>query len=284
MASDVEQIVDARTQMIRTTTPQATLEWIFEQVSDQAGRPLEGIAVASFGPLNLERGIISMHSPKLAWRGFNLRQAFTERFPRALFSLTTDTQASALGEAVHGIGHDQGVIAYVTVGTGVGLGLASSQTGILSTSGHPEFGHIRVSRRMGDLFQGVCSFHGDCLEGLVSGPALAVRAGVPDATELPDSDSIWSDVCNELGSALATLTLTVAPNRIILGGGIASRPFLHEHVRNSMDRQIGVYLDGAGHPTSDTRIARPSLGVNSALIGAFAHLDRKFQSKDRTES
>ncbi|MEI6700376.1 MAG: ROK family protein [Actinomycetota bacterium] len=274
LASSVSEVKEHDFRATRTTTPRETLGWVMEQIRDVDTDHLDGVAIAAFGPIDLQTGRISSRCPKRLWRGFELRHAFAEFLPGTPLSLMTDTQASALGEAFHGSGREMGVIAYVTVGTGVGLGLASRHHGILSTSGHPEFGHIRVIRRSSDRFEGVCESHADCLEGLVSGPALSARTGVHPSTNLLDSHPVWSDVCSELGNALATLSLTVAPDRIVLGGGISDRLFLLDGVRKSMDHQLDGYLDDAGHPQSDERLVRPSLGAKSALIGAFLSLEQ----------
>ncbi len=274
VASTLREVTTNTCRVTATVSPDETLAWVMKQLSDERPELIDGIAIASFGPVDLDSGIVSPHCPKQRWRGFNFRQAFSNLLPGVMVSLTTDTQASALGEASQGSGIGQSLIAYVTVGTGVGLGLATNQYGILPSSGHPEFGHIHVARRQSDNFDGICEYHGDCLEGLISGPALSRRTGIEPSTKLLDSHQVWSDVSSELGSAMATLALTVAPDCIILGGGVSDRPFLLEDVRASMDRHLGGYLDEAGHPPSSERLVPPSLGGKAALIGAFLNLEK----------
>lgn len=68
---------------------------------------------------------------------------------------------------------------YITVGTGIGAG-AVVGSGTLTGLSHPEMGHIRLPRHPGDSYQGTCPYHGDCLEGLASGPAIEEGWGKRD--------------------------------------------------------------------------------------------------------
>ena len=64
---------------------------------------------------------------------------------------------------------------YYTIGTGVGGG-ALINSHLIGSQGHPEMGHVLLKRHPDDLdFAGVCPFHHDCLEGLVSGPTFEAR-------------------------------------------------------------------------------------------------------------
>src|SRR5690606_2980493 len=107
--------------------------------------------------------------------------------------------------------------AYVTVGTGIGVGSIVRGRSIFGLT-HTELGHIRVARVAGDDFPGSCPYHGDCLEGLASGPAIEARTGKP-AAELPPGHPAWDFVAHALGQLMHTMVLTTAPTRIFLGGG-----------------------------------------------------------------
>ena len=142
--------------------------------------PLESLAVASFGPVDFAaRGIGK--TPKLAWQGFPLVHALT-RSLNVPVVLETDVNAAAVGESLYGAGKGVGTFVYITVGTGIGAGIVvdgKTLHGLL----HPEVGHLPLRRHAGEPpeFHGVCPFHGECLEGMASGPAIRARPGVPVA-------------------------------------------------------------------------------------------------------
>ena len=152
-------------EVIPTTTPEATL-----------GGALAGIGVAAFGPVDIDRRSLTWGSllatPKAGWSGVSLVKPLERLGPVAI---DTDVNAAALAEARLGAVETAESLAYVTVGTGIGGGvIAGGRTlrGML----HPEMGHIQVRRDPRDEgFAGVCPFHGDCLEGLASGPAILAR-------------------------------------------------------------------------------------------------------------
>jgi fructokinase len=136
---------------------------------------------------------------------------------------------------------------------------------------HTELGHIRVARRPGDSFAGVCPFHGDCIEGLASGPAIEARAGQP-AAQLPADHPAWESVAHGLAQLLHTMVLTTAPQRIFLGGGVMSgQSHLFERIRQELKRSLNGYVEA---PQLDQGIAQfivpPGLGAMAGPLGALA--------------
>ena len=120
--------------------------------------------------------------------------------------------------------------AYITVGTGVGVGLVVNGR-LVHGLGHPQFFRLRIARQAGDDWRGACAFHGDCVEGLASGVAIAARAGMP-AKQIPADSSVWEGVAHALSQLLHALVLTTAPRRILIGGGVLeARPELLETMR-----------------------------------------------------
>jgi fructokinase len=136
---------------------------------------------------------------------------------------------------------------------------------------HTELGHIRVVRMKGDTFPGVCSFHGDCIEGLASGPAIEARAGRP-ASQLPPDHPAWGFVAHGLGQLLHTMVLTTAPTRILLGGGVMSgQPHLFERIQQELERSLNRYVEASqleqGLPQY---VVPPGLGTMAGPLGALA--------------
>ncbi|HHC09393.1 MAG TPA: ROK family protein, partial [Actinobacteria bacterium] len=183
-----------------------------------AGRDVAAVGVGTFGPVELRRdhpryGTL-LETPKPGWRGVDLLgplQAVTE----APIALATDVEAAALGEGRWGAGRGARRLLYATVGTGIGAGMLSGGV-FVRGPGHPEMGHIPVARLPGDDFEGVCPAHGDCLEGLASGPALAARFGRP-AEELGGEhrEEARRLVAGYLAMGMAAWTYTAVPDRIV---------------------------------------------------------------------
>ncbi len=114
-------------------------------------------------------------TPKPGWQGVNFVGTFQSAFPDATIVFDTDVNAAALGEGKRGAAVGLHTYAYVTVGTGIGGGIVVNGSPLRGVS-HPELGHITVPAF--DEFEGICSFHGDCLEGLASGTAISERWGM----------------------------------------------------------------------------------------------------------
>lgn len=235
-----------------------------------AGRTAAGIGVASFGPLSLDPsrndfGAV-LPTPKPGWSGYNYRTDLMESFG-APVNLSTDVNAAALAELQlrKGCNH----LAYVTVGTGIGVGVVNN--GQLSNGNmHPEIGHIQLKRHEADQdFPGVCPFHGDCLEGLASGPAIAKRWG-QSLSELPN-DHIAHDIeATYLAGLCTNLILHHMPDVIVIGGGVSQTPQLLERIRQKCKGQLAGYLPhlDADEPM-ERLIVSPFKGSSSGLEGAF---------------
>src|ERR1700730_7016535 len=174
--------------------------------------PFAAIGVASFGPLELRRGSANYGrigaTPKEGWTDVDLAGFFNRRFEGRL-GLTTDVIGAALGEARWGAARGLTDFAYVTVGTGVGVGLIAAGRPVAGWH-HPELGHVRVQRLPGDSWPGACPFHGDCVEGRASGPAIEARSGAPAGT-LPADSPVGDLVAHALAQLAHTLVLATAP-------------------------------------------------------------------------
>lgn len=259
--------------VIPTAAPATTLAAVvefFEAVTRRYGA-LAGIGIAAFGPVDLDTrsptwGRI-LATPKPDWSHTSL-VAPLERFGCPL-AIDTDVNAAALAEARLGAGAGLGSLVYVTVGTGIGGGVfAADRTlkGLL----HPEMGHIRVKRDPRDEdFAGVCPFHGDCLEGLASGPAVMARWQTR-ADRLPDQHPAREVLGDYLGQLAATVALMVSCERIVFGGGVVSGGRLLPYIRQSARRWLGGYLPIEARAGGFERyITAPGLGDAAGTAGAM---------------
>jgi fructokinase len=182
----------------------------------------------------------------------------------------TDVNGAALAEGRWGGAVGLTDYAYVTVGTGVGVGSIVRGRSIFGLN-HTELGHVRVARKPGDTFPGICSFHGDCIEGLASGPAIEARAGRP-ASQLPPDHPAWDFVAHGLGQLAHTMVLTTAPLRIFLGGGVMSgQAHLFERIQQELKRSLNRYIEGTALEQGIAQyIVPPGLGIMSGPLGALA--------------
>jgi fructokinase len=202
-----------------------------------------------------------LDTPKKDWSGADLLGPLAEVLdcPAAIH---TDVTAAALAEGQWGAARGCSDHVYITVGTGIGMGIIVASRPVRGLL-HSEAGHMRITRLPGDHFPGSCPFHGDCLEGLASGIAIAQRAGKPGA-KVADDDPLWDAVVDALAMACANLRLTLACERIVLGGGvIEGRPMLVERIAGRTDELIGGYLPDASVVTA------AELGEDSGPKGAL---------------
>ncbi len=254
------------------TTTLGAIGEVLERWQDRFGAPA-AVGIASFGPLDLQRdspgyGRIGA-TPKPGWQDVDLLGFFAERFGVPV-RLATDVTGAALAEGRWGSARDLSDFAYVTVGTGVGVGLIVGGRPVLGCH-HPELGHARIVRLAGDEWPGSCPFHGDCVEGLASGPAIEARTGL-SAAGVPADSPVWDTVTHALAQLAHTLAVSVAPRRILVGGGVVSgRPYLIPRIRQALAQSLNGYLRIEEVTSGLERyVVPPGLGTLAGPLGALA--------------
>jgi fructokinase len=254
---------------IATSEPDSTIaavvawfeRWLREHTADR----LAGLGIGSFGPVDINMksptwGFITT-TPKSGWRNFDFAVTVRKAL-KTTVHFNSDVNAAIIGEARWGAARGIPNSLYLTVGTGIGGGaLLSGQ--LLQGGSHPEMGHIRVPHDLAcDPFTGVCPYHGDCLEGLASGPAIEARWGISPA-DLPADHPAWILEAQYLAFAIANFACTFSPQRVLLGGGVMRQSALFEMIRPEVVRLLGGYVAGP-------EILPPELGQRAGVLGALA--------------
>lgn len=258
---------------IPTSAPAETFEAVmnfFDKAVAVHGA-MSAIGVASFGPIdndpNSPRFGHVTQTVKPGWINVDMLGPLRDRFGVPV-SFDTDVNGSSLGEARWGAGQGLDDFVYVTVGTGIGGGAIVGGKPLHGLV-HTEMGHMRVPRHRADDFEGVCAAHGDCLEGLASGPAIEARWG-ERAENLPAEHPAWRLQSHYLGQMCVNLTTILSPQRIILGGGVMHHDGLIDRVRDDFAAGFNDYLPTLEKAGGLGRyIVPPALGDQSALYGAF---------------
>jgi fructokinase len=255
-----------------TTTPDETIGRAVDFFREQRTE-LAAIGIASFGPVDLEPtsstyGHITT-TPKPGWAQTDIVGAI--RRPLDLpVGFDTDVNGAALGEHRWGAAWGLDTFIYLTIGTGIGGGgMVGGQ--LMHGLVHPEMGHIRLPHdQAADPFPGICPFHGDCLEGVASGPALEARWGEP-ADALPPDHPAWRLEAHYLALALVNFICTLSPQRIILGGGVMNQPQLFPLVRMEMVELLKDYIQAPEIlDQADRYVVAPGLGARAGVLGAIA--------------
>ena len=258
------------TARFETLTPDETIGVAIDWLRGAQARhgALRSVGIASFGPLELNRSasnwghITATTKPGWSDCSFGARVADALGLP---IGFDTDVNGAALAEARWGAGRGQAISVYVTIGTGIGGGAIVHGKPLHGLS-HPEMGHIRPQRHPDDLgYGGICPFHGDCLEGLASGPAIKARWGM-SLSELPADHPAHGIIAHYVAQLVVTLQSIMEPGRVILGGGVMATPGLLDHVRQQATSLGSDYFRGKAAAI----IVPPALGDNSGLLGGLA--------------
>ncbi len=267
-----DRIIDQVT--VPTTTPDATLGPLAAALGRwRATHAPAALGVASFGPVGVLPGRADygrmLPTPKPGWAGAVILDPLAAMVDGPAM-IHTDVTGAALAEQRWGAAVGSRDLVYVTIGTGIGMGIIAGGRAVTGQM-HPEAGHVAVRRLPGDDFAGVCPFHGDCLEGLASGPAIVARAGGRPGDAIADDDPLWVPVADALAGGFAILMQTLAPDRILIGGGVAvNRPALLPAIRRGMLAKLAGYLPFVTADTIDAQVRLAGLGDRAGPLGALA--------------
>lgn len=256
---------------IATEHPEVTLAAIREILGRwQRDTGFRALGIASFGPICLDRNakqfghILTTTKPDWSYVDVFGRITRDMGVPAAF---DTDVNGAALAEIAWGCAQGLSDFAYVTVGTGVGVGLIVNgrpARGIL----HSEIGHMRIPREASDAFPGICVFHADCVEGLASGSAVKARLGAQHVSDISEGHMVWEPVVAALAGMCHNMVCTTGPQRIAFGGGVISRqPHLLGRIEKRLVDSLAGYLD---LPAGEPFIVAPSLGTQAGPLGAIA--------------
>eukprot|EP00474_Spongospora_subterranea_P000419 CRZ00877.1 hypothetical protein [Spongospora subterranea] len=247
-----------------------------------AKNPICAIGVACFGPIclnkeNVRYGQIE-ETPKQGWSHFDVLGFLQRQFPNIPIEIDTDVNGAALAELHYGVGKGKkmGSIAYITIGTGIGVGICIGGASHIGRS-HSEAGHSQVKRHECDTFPGICPFHKDCVEGLASATALAARLSIHESALklVPDSDRVWELVAYYIGQLCANLSLILSPESIVLGGGVSKRAVLLELVRHNFQQVINCYMQFPSDYIQVSGLKNGAGVIGSQYLAARALLNRK---------
>lgn len=256
---------------VPTTDPAETLgriEAILESWWARTG--FRAIGIGSFGPVDLDPAsaqygfITSTAKPR--WSGTDVARRLAGRYPVPM-AFDTDVNAAALAEGRWGAAQGLVDFAYVTVGTGVGVGLIVNGRPTAGLA-HCELGHIRVPRLAGDDWGGSCPYHGDCVEGLASGPAIKARLASAHISSIAPDDPVWDGVAHALAQLAHVIVLGAGAHRILMGGGVVNGqphllPLIEAKLRQSVNGYVRI-------PDEQGYLRAPGLGDRAGPLGPVA--------------
>jgi len=269
-----------------TTTPDETLTRAVEFFKErsQSFGPLAAIGVASFGPLDPRPASATfgtiLPTPKPGWTGADIVGPLRSAFDIPI-GFDTDVNGAALGEWRWGAAQGLDTFIYLTIGTGIGGGgLVNGELmhGLL----HPEMGHIPLPRNPEiDPFEGNCPFHGDCFEGLASGPAMEKRWG-QIAETLQSDHPAWDLEAHYIALALRSFICTLSPQRIVIGGGVAQQSHLMPLIREKTLTTLNGYVQSPDIlERIDEYIVPAALEGKAGILGAFVLAERALKKEIR---
>ncbi|NLG05393.1 MAG: ROK family protein [Clostridia bacterium] len=252
---------------IQTTTPEETLPKIISYFNE---KKIDALGVGSFGPIDINQnsntyGFI-LDTPKLAWRQYDLVGNLKKEL-NVPMGFDTDVNASCLGEMTFGCAKALENVIYITIGTGIGVGICINHT-LVHGMLHPEAGHILMDVHPQDSFKGSCPYHGNCFEGMAAGPAIEKRWG-KKAIELSGQMQVWELEAYYIAQAIVSYIMIVSPQKIILGGGVMHQLQLFPLIRRFVLELMNGYIRTKELSNIDEYIVPASLGDDQGIMGCL---------------
>ncbi|MFT8871584.1 MAG: ROK family protein [Sporolactobacillus sp.] len=259
---------------VATTRPAETLEPIIQFF---AKHEIAAIGVGAFGPIDVNPdsptyGYVTS-TPKAGWRNFDFVGTIKRRFPLPI-AWTTDVNEAGYGEYRLGNARGTASCLYLTIGTGIGGGFINGGK-LFSAFSHPEMGHIAVVRRANDAFIGLCPYHHDCFEGMASGPAVEARWG-DKGIHLAGNPEVWELEADYVAQALVSYTLTLRPERIVIGGGLMKQKQLFPLIRKKFMNKLNNYVEV---PDVQTYIQPVGLNDQAGIVGGLLLAAEAYQAQ-----
>ena len=287
---DGEMLFDRRIPTRPELGPNVALESVFlaiEEMLRAANARLLAIGVGCPGPLDIEKGLVLSPANLRTWNRFPLVDNLREHF-NVDIAFDNDANAAAYGEFAYGTGKGLRNVFYVTISTGIGGGVIINgelYRGVANGAG--EIGHTIVKP---DGVRCNCGSIG-CLETICSGThiirrieerlsgneptllrELIANGALPNARTLIEAvrkndrvaRDLWNETCRYLAIALGNAITLLAPQVLIIGGGIAAAgELLLEPLRELVPTFVSMV------PAEYINIMPAALGQDSGLYGAI---------------
>lgn len=252
---------------IPTTVPEETIPKIAAYFKDKG---IKALGIGAFGPIDVnkksERYGYILDTPKLPWKYFDLAGSLKRELGVPI-GLDTDVNGSCLGEITFGCAKNLDSVIYITIGTGVGVGVSINGK-LLHGMLHPEAGHILLAVHPEDTYEGKCPYHKTCLEGMAAGPAIEARWG-KKAVELKDEPKVWELEAYYIAQALVNYILTLSPQKIILGGGVMHQMQLFPMIRENVKKMMNGYINTKEMQNLEDYIVPASLHDDQGIMGCL---------------
>jgi fructokinase len=270
-------IISSKT--IATSVPDRVIPVIVDYFGNS---DVESIGIGTFGPVDLDEDSEDYGSilkcVKPGWSDYPLLKVLKERL-NVPAAIDTDVNAACIGECQYGIGSGMGSVAYITVGTGIGLGLVINGLPVHGLM-HPEGGHVKSIKHPLETMDSICRFHDDCVEGFACGPAIEKRWGAK-AEHLAENTEAWEMEAFYLSQLIREIVMIVSPELIIMGGGVMKHRDLFEHLRDEVHSDLNAYIPSLTREQLDSYIVPESLNGEQAIKGSL-YLARKVLEADHT--
>lgn len=256
----------------RVTFPTRGPEETFGDMIDYFKKwEIEALGIGCFGPIDLNKnsatyGYITS-TPKPGWKNTDVVGTFKEALGVPV-GFDTDVNGAILGEVTWGAAQGADSAIYITIGTGVGVGVYVNG-GLMHGLVHPEAGHMLLAKHPEDTYEGKCPYHRTCLEGLAAGPAIEARWGRKGA-ELSEKAEVWELEAFYIAQAVANYILAYSPQKIILWGGVMHQENLFPMVRAKVQEMLSGYISHEMILDKiDDYIVKPALGEDPGILGAI---------------
>ena len=252
----------------------------------ETGKPLRGLGVGVPGVINPKSGLVEL-TPSLGWSDFPLRDRLASRYQVPVV-VENDVNLAAAGEPWFGSDGEVQNLVLITIGTGIGAGVVID--GMVYPGTHHmagEVGYTLPDRScLGQSYPGFGAF-----ELLASGTGVAARArdllrglsgsaglNAEQVASLTAEDvfaaarvgegwaqKILAETVDYLAQAIASISMILDPDVILLGGGVSrSADLLIDPILARLRGVIPLV----------PRLEASRLGYRAAVMGSIVQLLR----------